>query len=97
MCIGEQAPAIGGTGFVISAIWMTARTKRTSCVNLLKLATNRTRLECKTREGFLEYDDYVKIRDSLVEPLKVPFEICYRYGLRKNECLEMEWKDVDIE
>jgi hypothetical protein len=34
----------------------------------LKIVRHRSRLECKTREDFLEYDDFVKIRDNLVEP-----------------------------
>jgi integrase len=65
-------------------------------VRALKVVRHRTRLRCNIREGFMEYHHFEDIYDNLPNPLKLPFKICYLYGLRKNECLQIEWKDLNL-
>ena len=61
----------------------------------LKQVKNRDRLVGNVRTGFLEQYQYKAILNKLPKPLKIPFKICYMYGLRKNECLSLTWDRVN--
>ena len=52
--------------------------------------------EAEPRQGFLEYSDFVRLRDALPDHLRDGIEFLYRSGWRKNEMATLEWRDVDL-
>lgn len=51
--------------------------------------------ENNVREGFLEHDQYVLLRDELPDHQKVVLVIGYHYGMRRGEILSLQWDQVD--
>lgn len=49
------------------------------------------------RQGFLDFDGYDKVLESLPASLKIPFVIGYHGGMRLSEVLNIRWRDVDFE
>jgi integrase len=52
--------------------------------------------ENNARQGFLDHDDFEKLRDNLPDYLKDPVEFLYRSGWRVSEMRALEWRDVDL-
>lgn len=53
--------------------------------------------ETTVRQGFLNDDEYVKMRDAL-EPALRPLFVCgYMTGVRKSELLAVQWDFIDFE
>lgn len=48
------------------------------------------------RQGFLEPEQYSKLRDSLEEPIKLLYILAYHIGARCSALLALEWDRVDI-
>lgn len=47
------------------------------------------------REGFLEHEQYVRLRDELPDHQKLILVIGYHLGMRRGEILKMRWDQVD--
>lgn len=52
--------------------------------------------EATPREGFLEHDIFLLIRELLPEYLRDLFTFAYFCGCRKGEILSLKWKSVDL-
>jgi integrase len=52
--------------------------------------------EDNVRTGFLEHDQYIRLRDELPERVKLLFVIGYHTGIRAGELRKIEWKQVDL-
>lgn len=48
------------------------------------------------RTGFLEYEDFLKLREVLADYLKVMLTIGYFTGMRVGEIRNLQWKQIDI-
>lgn len=53
--------------------------------------------EDNVREGILEHDQYVTIRNGLPEPYKTLFICAYHLGTREGELLKVQWSEVNFE
>ena len=51
--------------------------------------------EDNVREGFLEHDGYVRLRDELPDHQKLILVIGYHFGMRRGEILKLRWDQVD--
>jgi len=47
------------------------------------------------REGFLEHEQYVRLRDELPDHQKLILVIGYHLGMRRGEILKLRWDQVD--
>lgn len=47
------------------------------------------------REGFLEHDQYIALRDELRDHQKLILVIGYHFGMRRGEILNLRWDQVD--
>lgn len=47
------------------------------------------------REGFLEHEQYVRLRDELPDHQKLILVIGYHLGMRRGEILQLRWGQVD--
>jgi integrase len=47
------------------------------------------------REGFLEYEQYVRMRDELPDHQRLILVIGYHLGMRRGEILKLRWDQVD--
>jgi integrase len=54
-------------------------------------------VEDNVRTGFLEYEQYVPLRDALPARLKAIFVVGYHLGCRFGELRQIEWSQVDLE
>lgn len=52
--------------------------------------------ENNVRKGFLEHDDYRKLRDELPQESRLLFVVAYHLGCRKGELMQIQWSDVDL-
>jgi integrase len=52
--------------------------------------------ENNARQGFLEYDQYVKLRGGLPEPLQAIFVLGYHTGIRLGELRSLRWEQIDF-
>lgn len=52
--------------------------------------------EADPREGFLEPEDFPRLRQELPEYLRAPFTLAYLTGMRLNEILSLRWTNVDF-
>src|SRR5216684_367535 len=52
--------------------------------------------EAKPRQGFLEHEDFLKLRRCLPEHLATIFTLGFYTGMRKEEVLSLRWKNVDM-
>lgn len=52
--------------------------------------------ESKPREGFFEHKDYLKIMRAAPMYLKGVIGLAYRSGIREEEALSIEWKQIDF-
>lgn len=52
--------------------------------------------EMNARQGFWEYTDYLKYRDSLPGYARGPFVMAYWTGMRFGEIVSLEWEQVDF-
>lgn len=52
--------------------------------------------EPKARQGFLEPEDFPRLRQSLPEHLRAILTLAYHTGMRKEEVLSLQWKNVDL-
>lgn len=48
------------------------------------------------RQGFFEYEDYVRLRDALPEHMKPVLTIAYFTGMRKSEILNLQWHHTNM-
>lgn len=53
--------------------------------------------ETTVREGFLDDEGYMRLRDQLPEYLRLVFVADWTYGIRKQELLSIQWPQVDFE
>lgn len=53
--------------------------------------------EDNARQGFLENDQYVKLRDTLPQRLRALFVVGYHTGIRSGELRSIQWDQVDME
>jgi integrase len=51
--------------------------------------------EDNVREGFLEHEQYVALRDQLPDHQKLILVIGYHFGMRRGEILSLRWDQVD--
>jgi integrase len=51
--------------------------------------------ENNVREGFLEHEQYVRLRDELPDHQKLILVIGYHFGMRRGEILTLRWDQVD--
>jgi integrase len=51
--------------------------------------------ENNVREGFLEHEQYVVLRDELPDHQKLILVIGYHFGMRRGEILSLRWDQVD--
>jgi integrase len=49
------------------------------------------------RQGFFEYEDFVKVRAALPDYLRPLVTVAYWTGWRKGELLNMEWRHVNLD
>ncbi len=49
------------------------------------------------REGFLSWDSYRILRDSLPKRVQLLFVLAFHVGCRRGELLKLEWAQVDLE
>lgn len=52
--------------------------------------------EDNVREGFLEYENYARLRDVLAPHLQAVFVVGYHLGVRKSELLSFGWHQVNL-
>jgi integrase len=52
--------------------------------------------ENNVREGFLEHDEYIRLRNALPEELRMLLVIAYYTGVRRGELITIQWKQVDL-
>jgi integrase len=52
--------------------------------------------EADARQGFLEPEDFPRLRESLPEYLRTILTLAYYTGMRKEEVLSLQWKNVDL-
>jgi len=48
------------------------------------------------RTGFLEYGEFLALRDALPEYLKGYVTFAYKTGCRKSECINLTWQQVNL-
>jgi integrase len=48
------------------------------------------------REGFFEYEDYIRLKDMLPDYLKPILTIAYFTGMRKREILNLKWNQTNV-
>jgi len=53
--------------------------------------------EDNVRTGFLEHDQYVRLRDELPTHVQLLFVVGYHTGIRRGELLNIRWAQVDLE
>jgi integrase len=51
--------------------------------------------EDNVREGFLEHDRYIILRDELPDHQRLILVIGYHLGMRRGEILNLRWDQVD--
>ena len=47
------------------------------------------------REGFLEHEQYVALRNELPDHQRLILVIGYHFGMRRGEILNLRWDQVD--
>jgi integrase len=52
--------------------------------------------EDNTRKGFLEYEDYLRLREALPAEIRPVLTFAFYTGCRKAEILSLEWGQVDL-
>ena len=52
--------------------------------------------ESNVRKGFFEYDQFMAVREALLEYLKPIVTLAYHTGWRKGEVLNLTWDKVDM-
>lgn len=52
--------------------------------------------EAPPREGFFEYEEYIRLRDSLPDHLKPVLTIAHFTGMRKQEILNLTWYQTNV-
>lgn len=52
--------------------------------------------EAPPREGFFEYEEYIRLRDSLPDHLKPVLTIAHFTGMRKQEILNLTWDQTNV-
>jgi integrase len=52
--------------------------------------------EAPPREGFFEYDEYIRLRDALRDHLKPVLTIAHFTGMRKQEILNLTWDQTNV-
>ena len=52
--------------------------------------------ERNVRKGFFEHDEYLAVREAILEYMKPVVTFAYKTGWRKNEILGLEWAQVDL-
>jgi integrase len=79
--------AIVRRGFKLAYRWDPPKVMRVPHIPLLP--------EDNTRDGFIEHDDYVRLRDQL-QRARLALVIGYHLGIRKGELLKLQWSMVDF-
>jgi len=74
-------------GFVLGQKALPPLVAQPPAITLLK--------EDNTREGFLEYEDYVRFRDELPPHQKLILVMGFHWGMRLGELLSLRWHQVD--
>ena len=52
--------------------------------------------EAPPREGFFEYEDYIRLRDVLPDHLRPVLTLAYFTGMRKREILNLTWDQTNV-
>lgn len=52
--------------------------------------------EAPPREGFFEYEEYIRLRDTLPDHLKPVLTIAHFTGMRKQEILNLTWDQTNV-
>ena len=52
--------------------------------------------EPPAKSGFFEYEDYIRLRDSLPDYLRPVLTIGYFTGMRKSEILNLTWDETNV-
>ncbi len=52
--------------------------------------------EAPPREGFFEYEEYIRLRDELPDHLKPVLTIAHFTGMRKQEILDLTWDQTNV-
>jgi integrase len=50
--------------------------------------------EDNVREGFLEHESYLKMREELPDHQKLILVIGYHFGMRRGEIVSLRWDQV---
>lgn len=53
--------------------------------------------ETNVRTGFLEYDQYLKLRDELPAFIRPLYVVAYHVGARRGELASIQWPQVDLQ
>jgi integrase len=61
----------------------------TRCPKITKLEENNV------REGFLDHEQYLALRDALPDHQKLVLVIGYHFGMRSGEILSLRWDQID--
>jgi integrase len=83
-------------GLLRQAFRLAVEKKKLSAEAVPKIRIDAKSEKQKRRKGFLEYDDFVRLRDALPERLKVVLTLGFYTGMRLGEIKNLKWSGVNL-